>query len=187
MDFSTFPSGTEILQALGAAYVLFTLLSATLPQHWRVTAAFARLAGDIRNTTGRIAPNGQSTISVKTSPAKPTSGSNSTLNGIVLLLAATFSACHTGMTKVNWPELARCGPGIEDIIGSVSEVLLNKGAVRTELENLARVHGTTTVVCAVERLRSDWMAPGAAASPERVEGVQRATAFLDEVGTRVER
>ena len=103
---------------------------------------------------------------------------------ILAALLGLTSACELG--PVNWPEALKCGPGISDLIGIVSEVLLGTTNVKKELESLALTHGTTTVVCLVEQLRSDWSAPGAAASPARVHGVQRADAFLSEIGTKFE-
>ena len=106
----------------------------------------------------------------------------------ITLLASLFlvplASCKLG--KINWPQAVKCGPGISDLVGIVSEVLLGNGNVKKELENLARTHGTDTIVCLVERLRSDWSAPGSAASPARVHGVSRANEFLADIGTKVE-
>lgn len=105
---------------------------------------------------------------------------------IALFSALLFasSACELG--AVNWPEAIKCGPGISDLIGIVSEILLGESNVEHELEGLARTHGTDTVVCLVERLRTDWTSPGSAASPTRVRGVERADVFLSGIGTKFE-
>jgi hypothetical protein len=107
------------------------------------------------------------------------------LTPILIVLALTNTACRS-LPPVVWPELAKCAPPVESIIGSVSEILLGKTSPKQELENLARVHGTDTVVCAVERLRSDWRTPGASASPERADALGRADAWLLEVHTKGE-
>ena len=95
------------------------------------------------------------------------------------------AACKS-LPPIKWPELAKCGPDVSEIIGAVSEVLLNKKDPIKELENLARLHGTTTVVCAVEQLRSDWTKPGASATPARVTGINNANAVLSHMGTKIE-
>ncbi len=103
---------------------------------------------------------------------------------LLSVLLTTAPACELG--PINWPNALKCGPGVDDAIGSVSEVLLGNSDVAKELESLAYTHGTDTVVCLVERLRSDWSAPGASATPARANGVQRADAFLTEIGTKFE-
>lgn len=106
----------------------------------------------------------------------------------LLILAALLAlpACKA-LGEVNWPKVAQCGPDVGDVVGAVSRVLLGKGDVVTELTDLARTHGTDTVVCLVDHLRADWSSPGASATPERVRGVARADVFLDEIGTDIQR
>lgn len=99
-------------------------------------------------------------------------------------LLLTAPACRLG--PVNWPEVVKCGPGVSDLIGIVSEVLLGESDVKKELESLAYTHGSDTVACVVERLRTDWSSPGASATPTRVRGVTRADAFLAEIKTEFE-
>jgi len=117
-------------------------------------------------------------------PSKKTMFAHLLITCAVVLGVGAPTACDRTQTPVNWPELVECGPGVSDLIGIVTEVLLGDGDVRTELDNLARTNGTETVVCVVERLRSDWSAPGASATPQRAKGVDRADAFLTDVGTK---
>lgn len=107
-------------------------------------------------------------------------------SGIVLALGLALGGCQQ-LQVPDWPEVVECGPDVSDLVSVVSRVLLGQGDVVSELTQLAGTHGYDTVACLVDQLRSDWTESGAAASPERARGVQRAGAFLAEVGTRVER
>lgn len=104
---------------------------------------------------------------------------------LVAFVSPVGPACNT-VKKVNWPELAKCGPSVEDIIGSVTRVLFKDANVSKELNDLALNHGTETVICAVDRLRKDWSRPGAAVTPERTTALNNAVDFLREVGTAIE-
>ena len=95
---------------------------------------------------------------------------------------------------LDWPKIAKCGPGVDDIVGTVERILLSDGTgsisdrAKSELEQLAQQHGANTVACLVDLVVSGWTAPGAAPLPERVEGARRGRAFLATVGVeRVER
>lgn len=94
---------------------------------------------------------------------------------------------------INWPGLVECAPGISDLVGVVSRILLGAGPAdqtelgtrgKRELEDLARTHGASTVACVIERVVSDWTAPGAAQEPLRLAAAARGRAFLSDVGTR---
>jgi hypothetical protein len=54
---------------------------------------------------------------------------------------------------------------------------------KRELEDLARTHGANTVACVVQRVVSDWNAPGAAQEPLRLAAAARGQDFLHQVGS----
>lgn len=113
-----------------------------------------------------------------------------------LLALALLSSCSTLPTApIDWPKVAQCGPGANDVLATVSRILLQDGAdlkklsqhSSDELENLARTNGAATVACVVDQLIQDWAAPGAAAQPIRLAALQRGQAFADAIGTKVQR
>lgn len=172
---------TDVLTLAGGAYAGLSLAAVVLPPEWKITQTCARLSADLRNVIARNTTK-KASAEKATVPVLAPKRVEKRDNGVpnVLLFAALSLAlgCHHSPSKVNWPAIAECSPEPESIIGAVSETLLNGGSWRQALEDLARVHGTTVVTCAVERLRSDWSAHGAAASPERVDGLARADEFL---------
>lgn len=168
---------TDLLALTGTAYAGLSLAATILPKSWRLTKVCARLSADLRGVV--IAPPSATPLA-KTEAAKDDKPRGVPNALLLLAIGASAFACSPGRSgKVNWPAVVDCAPEPESIIGAVSEVLLDGGSWKQALEDLARVHGTTTVTCAVERLRSDWAAPGAAASPERVDGLVRANEFMD--------
>lgn len=111
----------------------------------------------------------------------------------VSLLASCLPDSRGG--GVDWPKVANCGPGVDDVVSSVSRVLLDGSendaeisdrAVH-ELEQLAAEHGADTVACLVDLLVSDWLRPGASPNPDRMAAAMRGQDFLRDVGTRIER
>lgn len=107
---------------------------------------------------------------------------------VVLIL---FASCGP-RGPINWPGMVECAPGISDLVGVVSRILLGDGpadqtAIGTrakhELEDLARAHGADTVACVVERVVTDWNAPGAAQEPLRLAAAARGQDFLHQVGS----
>lgn len=112
-------------------------------------------------------------------------GTTVTLLLVSACAPALLPACLPG-GGVDWPKVAKCAPGVEDVIGIVSRVLFGSGDVKTELAEVAREYGQEAVVCAVNTLQNKFTAPGAASSPERAHASERAAAFLDEVGTKFE-
>ena len=168
---------TDVLTLAGCAYAGLSLAAVVLPASWKITQVCARLSADLRNV---IVHNTTKKVSgaVPAPLPKRAEKRDTGVPNVLLVLAASLAAGCQPTGKVNWPALVECAPEPESIIGAVSEVLLNGGNWKQALEDLARVHGTTTVTCAVERLRSDWATPGAAASPERADGLARADEFL---------
>jgi len=109
----------------------------------------------------------------------------------VLLLAALTSAC-VPHGPINWPGLVNCAPGVSDLVGVVSRILLAAGPAdqtsigdraKQQLEDLAREHGANVVSCVVQRVISDWNAPGAAQEPLRMAAAARGKDFLRVVGS----
>jgi len=168
-----------VLQVLGVVYVGFSALGAALPRHWRITGVLNRVAADIKGSG--VLPPAQTDLRGPKAPDRASSLNASLF--VFGLSALTGIGCHPAGT-LNWPKAVECLPPVESVIGSVAETLLGGGSPKQALEDLARVHGTQTIVCAVERLRSDWTAPGAAASPERLDGVKKAEEFLRDVDSK---
>jgi hypothetical protein len=113
------------------------------------------------------------------------------MRNLLLALALLLTACGPH-GPINWPGLFQCAPGISDLVGVVSRILIADGPAdqtdmstrgKRELEDLARTHGPSTVACVVERVVRDWNAPGAAQEPLRLAAAARGQAFLDQVGT----
>ncbi len=107
----------------------------------------------------------------------------------LILILFALTGCQTPLPKspVDWPKLAQCAPPVDDLIATVSRVLLQSIDVQEELTELAREHGAEVVVCLVDQLRLDWTAPGAASSPKRTAATTSAQDFLKAVGTEVQR
>lgn len=87
-------------------------------------------------------------------------------------------------SPIQWPDLVRCGPGVSDLVGTVTRVL-DGADYREQLADLALTHGTEAVVCLVDRLVTDWGRPGASMHEKRALQLERGRAFLREAGTQV--
>jgi hypothetical protein len=109
------------------------------------------------------------------------------LFGLVLVTALFVAPSCRQLSAVEWPKVVQCGPDVEDVVGAVTRVLFGEGNVHDELSDMARVHGTETILCIVDELREAWTAPGAAQTPERIHGAQSAAKFLGDVGTEIQR
>lgn len=166
------------LQIVCGLYLLLCLAQLFVPKDSRFGARLAAMNVVLRSA--------KKVASKTKTPAKKASRLNGT---IALVGSLLFVACRpigeTKLGSIDWPALVRCGPDIEDIIGAVSEILLNGSKVSEQLGSLARTHGPDAVVCAVDRLRADWSSPGAASSSARVEALGRADVWFDEVGSEV--
>jgi hypothetical protein len=104
-----------------------------------------------------------------------------------LLFVFAFVGCSAlkSAEPVKWPDAVQCVPDTTELVAEVSQVLLDGGSVTDKLTELARKHTPKAVVCVVDLLLQKWPAPGAAASPQRAQGVEAGQKFLSEVGTRV--
>jgi len=102
----------------------------------------------------------------------------STLPLIATALALT--SCN-GQGGVDWPRAAKCAAApAADVLRRVVDVL-ERGADRPSLDELARQHGAEVVACVLDDLFRVGTRVGAAS--EQVELSQRARAALDLVGT----
>lgn len=119
------------------------------------------------------------------------------------VLLALLALCACGLlggapgsdATLDWPDVAKCGPSVPDLVATVSRVLLADGGpgdtqitdrARGELEGLAREHGPDMIACLVDLLVRRWTAPGASANPDRAGASARGVDFLSDVGTRVD-
>jgi hypothetical protein len=99
---------------------------------------------------------------------------------------------------VEWPDVLQCGPKVDDLVSTVSTILLgsekpgDEGSqtaigqrAKDELEQLAEKHGANVISCLVDLLKRDWTRPGASATPETLAAAARAQSFLDVEGVQV--
>lgn len=111
---------------------------------------------------------------------------------IALVMLALCACAKSGAgAPVQWPARVQCPASVDDLIATVSRILVGAGppeqralgeAARAELEAQARRHGSDKVVCMIERLASDWSAPDAAQEPLRLAAAARGRNFLQTVG-----
>jgi hypothetical protein len=108
---------------------------------------------------------------------------------LVLALACGF-ACAA--IPIKWPDLVQCGGDIGNLVGTVTQILLNdtgsgdvSPSARAKLEQLAVQHGAESVVCVVSSILGDWSKPGAAMPPERIAAMSRAQGWMNSTGSRV--
>lgn len=114
---------------------------------------------------------------------------------ILLLAVVCLAGCRHGgerWREVVWPTAVECAPGWDDLVGTVTRILIADGEAskmsqrgRDELERLASEHGPGTVACLVEQLRQRWSGAGAAQETVLIAASLRAEAFLADVGTTV--
>lgn len=112
------------------------------------------------------------------------------LKALCLSAALLFTGCGPNgpLAQINWPDKVECLPPVGNVLGAAASILLSGfdgDKVESGLKELGEKHGFDTVICAVESLRRDWTAPGAAMSVERLKGIQAAEAFLVKVGTKI--
>lgn len=105
------------------------------------------------------------------------------LISLILTLSCLVGCGPVG--DVSWPEVAKCGPSVSDLVGVVSRILLDGEDYQRVLTDLARKEGMADVLCVVEQLRRDWSSAGSAMPPQHVEAAARAQAFLDSTGTQI--
>lgn len=116
---------------------------------------------------------------------------------LIAALAVTVVACDS-CTKngapVVWPAVVSCVDDPLEIVGDVASVLINDAGNkelsadgRQKLEDLATKKGTPAVLCLVDRLVREWVAPAAAPDPHRIAGAARGEAFLRAVKTKIDR
>jgi predicted small lipoprotein YifL len=111
---------------------------------------------------------------------------------MLMLLALALSVQACGQQRpFSWPDALKCAPGIPDIIGVVSRVLLSDGSDndldisergKAELTRLAVEHGADTVACVVDKLVDDWTSPGRSLHPTTLAAAARGQDFLNEIG-----
>lgn len=117
---------------------------------------------------------------------------------LVMFCVLSVSACkptsNGGNAPFGWDDVVECTEGvIPSVIDSVTRILIDgvsgqktlSQAAEDELTDLAKEHGSAAVVCAIDKLASDWTAPGATQERERMGAVQRGRAFLDDKGIEV--
>ena len=111
----------------------------------------------------------------------------------VAALASSASSCAK-LDNFKWPDVAKCGPDIGDLVGIVTQLLLSDAgqteptpSTKSKLEQLGRQHGASTILCLVDQLARDWTAVGASASPERFNAGMRGKVWLSEIGTQIRR
>lgn len=121
---------------------------------------------------------------------------------LLLFAIATAPACFD--TPIDWPQVAQCGPQVDDLFPVVSRILLANGPLDTsdparlaetisdqaadELDRLAREHGPDALACIIDALVSEWTAPGASPDPTRLHAAARGRGYLDDRGVeRVKR
>lgn len=109
-----------------------------------------------------------------------------------LAVVALVVGCGGAGPQFQWPRLVECAAGVPDAIGKVSTILIaDKGDhgisedAGRQLLDLGKQVGGDAVVCAVQRLVTDWLAPGAAQAPEQLAAAARGKAWLAQVGTEV--
>lgn len=112
----------------------------------------------------------------------------------VLAVACSSSSCVKGDSPFRWPDVAKCGSDVGNLVGTVTQILLNdtgatapSESTKDKLEQLARQHGASTILCLVDQLSRDWTAVGASASPERFNAGMRGKVFLADTGTSIQR
>lgn len=113
------------------------------------------------------------------------------IGAAVALIACGFLG--SAGAPVSWPRLVQCAPSVEDVVGAVGRILLAddddasiSARGKRELEDLARVHGPSTIACLIERLVQDWTDPGKAQDPLLTHSAERGRAFLREVNSQPE-
>jgi hypothetical protein len=109
-------------------------------------------------------------------------------------VASSSASCTKGGAPFRWPDVARCGSDVGNLVGTVTQLLLNdtgktapSPSTNERLEDLARTHGASTILCLVDQLARDWTAVGASASPERFNAGMRGKVFLADTGTQIQR
>ena len=170
------PVVDQVLAWVGALAGVLTFLATVLPRTWKVTQLLARFASDLR---GILTPD-------TSDDPKWMKGKGAGL--IVLLAAIGLSGCEK--PRVDWPEVVKCLPGVNELLSLVGDALLGDGGWRQALEDLALKHGADAVVCAVKQVHLEWSDSASAVSPEdmtaedvaRYRALGRAEAFLDSVG-----
>jgi hypothetical protein len=112
---------------------------------------------------------------------------------VLVLVAVSAVSCTIPGHGIAWPKLVQCAPDVSDAVGTVGRILLADGddssigqRGKRELADLAARVGPKTVACLIERLVSDWTAPGASQDPLLIHSAERGRAFLAEVGTQAE-
>jgi hypothetical protein len=110
----------------------------------------------------------------------------------VLLLT---SACAPGTHHVDWPKVVQCVPNASGLLQTVANILMSgdsslthiSDSAKSQLEQLAVIHGAGTIACLVEQLAKDWTAQHAHVHAAQSLKVRNATArahdFLTSVGT----
>lgn len=119
---------------------------------------------------------------------------HSYIRALALALALSTIACGPlGGGPVAWPKVAQCAPGIDDLLPTVTELVMDQGQpgeqftdrALTGLEDLAREHGPDAVACLVKSVvdaflaqDTDRMAAGYKPDPASAAAAKRGEAFL---------
>jgi hypothetical protein len=114
---------------------------------------------------------------------------------VLAVAACSLPSCTgTPAGPFHWPDVARCGSDVGNLVGTVSQILLNDTGkeapspeTKQKLEGLARQHGAATILCLVDQLSRDWTAVGASASPERFGAAMKGRVWLADTGTQIQR
>jgi hypothetical protein len=110
------------------------------------------------------------------------------------VVVCSLPSCTKNGGPFRWPDVAKCGADVGNLVGTVTQILLNdtgktapSPSTSERLEDLARTHGASTILCLVDQLARDWTAVGASASPERFNAGMRGKVWLADTGTQIQR
>lgn len=128
------------------------------------------------------------------------------LFALFLLLTPSLSVTACGdLPPIQYPEVIKCGPPVEQLIGTVTRILFSNSSrdadsasaaeelrmsstiserAVAELDNLARAHGADAVACLVEEVLDEWKQTASSATPDRLRSIERGRDFLRLKGTR---
>lgn len=105
------------------------------------------------------------------------------------LALVSLSGCH-GQFLARFPDVAACGPNAGQIVGTVSQALLDdQGGLdlssdgRGKLAQAAETFGMSTVSCLLEAIVNDWGHGSGSKEPEKVAAASRGQSALDAIAS----
>lgn len=189
-------AGTSVQAAIWG-----TVASALAALAHHVMADYAEFRGQVAGQVGGSPPPpagalGRGTrisLAPPRAPSFPPGSAAMTVIGFLavvtgIALCLSLSGCGLfGSSGSVWPTVAKCAPPAQNVINSVTQILLGGGDYETQLEQLGEQYGVNVVVCVVDGLVSQWGSPTAKLSAETLDAKGRGQAFLAHAGTKVER